>query len=88
MKRYRSKSLFGRLPATFVGILLAVGVIALPAHANNCASAARSVAASQNAEVLSVKAQQTASGTVCVVTLRIPGRGGNPPRVETVRVNG
>lgn len=66
-------------------VMFATGpVLTGSALANNCAAAARSLAASYGAQVLSVKAE----GGVCVITLRIPGQGGQPPRVETHRVSG
>lgn len=58
------------------------------ACADNCAQAARSLAAAQGAEVINVRSVQEGGRTVCVVTLRVPGAGGQPPRVATVRIAG
>jgi hypothetical protein len=57
---------------------------ATPAFAD-CYQIADQVAAQYGgAEVLSVKE----AGGNCVIKLRIPGQGGQPPRVETISVPG
>ena len=58
------------------------------ACADNCAQAARSLAATQGAEVIDVRSVQEGGRIVCVVRLRVPGTGGQPPRLATVRVPG
>jgi hypothetical protein len=62
--------------------VLALMAAPLDARADNCAQAAASVAAQYGAEILAVRAD----GGMCVIKLRIPGSGGQPPRVETVTV--
>ena len=56
----------------------------LSAAAADCASAAAQAAAQRGAQVLKVQAQ----GGTCIVTLRVPGQNGQPPRVETIQVSG
>ena len=66
-------------------LLLSILIAAtMPAGAADCASAASREAASRNAQVLKVESQNGQ----CVITMRVPGAGGQPPRVETVVVNG
>ncbi len=69
------------LCALFV-LLVVVG--SSPARADNCAQIANQVAGQYGAEVLAVRAD----GGSCIIKLRIPGQGGQPPRVETVTVPG
>jgi len=59
-------------------------MFALPARADNCSQIAFDLAAQYGAEVISVKAE----GGMCSIKLRIPGQGGQPPRIETVTVPG
>ncbi len=76
---------------TIVAILVSFFVCAsvLPAAAaNNCAQAATQVAQARNAQVLQVDARQQSGQVVCQITIRVPGKNGKPPRVETVQVNG
>lgn len=76
---------------TIVAILVSclVSSSVLPAvAANNCAQAARQVAQARNAQVLQVDARQQGGQVVCQITIRVPGKSGKPPRVETVQVNG
>jgi hypothetical protein len=67
-------------PALFLLFALAG---AAPAMAD-CYQLADQYAAQYGAEVLSVKEK----GGNCVIKLRIPGQGGQPPRVETISVPG
>jgi hypothetical protein len=69
------------LPALLIALFLAAGT---PALAANCAAVAEQAAAQNGAEILSVKEK----GGNCVIKLRIPGQGGQPPRVETISVPG
>jgi hypothetical protein len=57
---------------------------ATPAKADNCPQVAQDLAAQYGAEVLAARAE----GGSCVVKLRIPGQGGQPPRIETFTVPG
>lgn len=64
-------------------LLLALALIAAApqsAPADSCAETAQRAAAERGAQVLSARTE----GGACVVTLRIPGSGGQPPRVETL----
>ena len=65
-------------------ILIALALLAPVANAADCSQAAANAASSMGGEVLSVKAQ----GDQCVVKIRIPGKNGEPPRVETTTVSG
>ena len=65
-------------------LLFALLLAATPARADECEQLAADVAAQYEAEVLAVRFEKGA----CVVTLRIPGADGEPPRVETVTVPG
>ena len=56
----------------------------LPAQADNCAELAQQKAAELGAQVLAARNE----GGNCVVTLRIPGSGGEPPRVDTIVIGG
>jgi hypothetical protein len=69
--------------ATALSIVLML-LSAVPAQADNCAQIAQDLAAQYGAEVLAARAD----GGSCVVKLRIPGQGGQPPRVETFTVPG
>jgi hypothetical protein len=69
------------LPALVVLLLLVAGT---PALAANCSAVAEQAASQYGAEILSVKEK----GGNCVIKLRIPGQGGQPPRVETISVPG
>ncbi len=69
--------------ATALSVVLML-LSAVPAQADNCAQIAQDLAAQYGAEVLAARAD---SGS-CVVKLRIPGQGGQPPRVETFTVPG
>ena len=72
-------------------VLLLTTVLAAsvtPANANMCSQIAANEAASRGAVVLSVRATRQGGGVVCEIKLRIPGKAGQPPRVETVRRNG
>lgn len=65
--------------------LLAAMLMAQPARAADCGSAAQAACAQVNCtQVLSVRSD----GGACVVTLLVPGRQGEPPRKQTVRVGG
>lgn len=64
--------------ALFVFLTLAGAAPALA----DCYQVADQVAAQYQAEVLLVKEK----GGNCVITLRIPGQGGQPPRVEIKEV--
>ncbi|WP_320109188.1 hypothetical protein [Mangrovibrevibacter kandeliae] len=50
----------------------------------DCASAAEQAAAQTGGQVLSVSSRQQDGGTVCVVTVLVPGRDGGRPRKTTV----
>ena len=56
---------------------------ATPAWAD-CYQVADQAAAQYGAEVISVREK----GGNCIIKLRIPGQGGQPPRVETISVPG
>lgn len=73
--------------ATLVVLTFAVA-FAPAAKADNCSQIADQVAASRSAQVLSVRPATRDGGTVCIIKLRIPGKEGRPPRVETIRLNG
>jgi len=66
--------------------LLAAALLAVqPARAADCGSAAAAACAQVGCtQVLSVRSD----GGSCVVTLLVPGRQGQPPRKQTVRVAG
>ena len=53
-------------------------------QADNCARLAEQKAAELGAQVLAARSE----GGNCVVTLRIPGKGGEPPRVDTIVIGG
>jgi hypothetical protein len=76
----------------YISILLACLAIFAsafqPARADNCASVAKQLAASRGAQVLSSTPVTSGGQTICEVKLLIPGKGGKPPRVETVQANG
>jgi hypothetical protein len=75
----------GMKKAAFLAALIALFLASgMPAQADNCSAVADQYAAQYGAEVLSVKEQ----GGNCVIKLRIPGQGGQPPRVETISVPG
>jgi hypothetical protein len=67
-------------PAFFVFLFV---LAATPALAD-CYQVADQVAAQYGAEVISVR---EGKGT-CIIKLRMPGQGGQPPRVETIEVPG
>jgi hypothetical protein len=69
--------------ATALSVVLML-LSSVPAQADNCAQIAQDLAAQKGAEVLAARAD----GGSCVVKLRIPGQGGQPPRVETFTVPG
>ena len=68
---------------TLLALLLASFAFVPSAHAD-CASAAAQLAAKRGGEVINV----VADGSDCQVTIRIPGKNGKPPRVETQKVKG
>jgi len=74
------------IPAHFL-VLLTIGLFApvTSVWAQDCASAANAAAAESGAEVLNVAALGNGK---CEVTLRIPGKNGQPPRVVTQQVSG
>lgn len=74
--------------ALFLSICLLYLAPAGQACADSCAQTAQSMAASRGAQVIKVTKVNEGGRTVCVITLRVPSQGGQPPRVETVRVNG
>lgn len=72
---------------TLVPILFAFLVfVSAPAiaRADNCTGIAQNLAAQYGAQVIKAVSRDGQ----CVVTLRIPGQGGQPPRVETKTVSG
>ncbi|MGI9400421.1 MAG: hypothetical protein ACR2O0_04125 [Rhizobiaceae bacterium] len=56
--------------------------------AANCAQVAKQLAASRGAEVLASTPVSSGGQTICQIKLLIPGKNGQPPRVETQRVSG
>lgn len=68
---------------TVLALLVAAFAFVPAAHAD-CASAAAALAAKRGGEVINV----AADGDECQVTIRIPGKNGKPPRVETRKVKG
>lgn len=76
------------MTAALFSLLVSLLAFSGEANADNCAQIAQSLASSRGAQVLQVRALNQGGQTVCEVTLRTPGQGGQPPRVETVRVNG
>ncbi|MCB1428631.1 MAG: hypothetical protein KDJ48_08485 [Nitratireductor sp.] len=65
-------------------LLFSLLAFAPSASAADCSQAAANAASARGGEVLSVKA----NGDQCVVKIRIPGKNGEPPRVETTTVSG
>ncbi len=76
-----------KLLCIVIGFVFLVAVFA-PVNAANCARAAKQLAASRGAQVLAATPVSSGGQTVCQIKLLIPGKNGNPPRVETMRVNG
>ncbi len=74
--------------ATLLSICMLYLAPAGQACADNCSQAARAAASQRGAQVLQVKSVQQGGRTICVITLRVPGANGKPPRVATVRVGG
>lgn len=74
--------------AAFLSLVLSLFAVPGEASADSCAQIAQSLASSRGAQVLQVRAVNQGGQVICEVTLRTPGQGGQPPRVETVRVNG
>ncbi len=70
---------------TLATIILSILVLAgsLPASAADCMSAANEEARKTGGEVLNVVSSGDGSNVSCEITLRIPGKDGNPPRVVT-----
>lgn len=75
-----------------LSVFALLGALALaPATATaaaSCAEAAERIAARTGGEVLNVVSEEQDGATVCQITVRIPGKDGNPPRVVTRTVNG
>ena len=57
-------------------------------NAANCARLAKQLAASRGAQVLASTPVSSGGQTICKVKLLIPGKNGEPPRVETQQVTG
>ena len=68
-------------------LYLAAGLVPA-AFADNCSSIAAAEASRRGAQVLSVRALSEGGRTVCEIKLRVPGSGGQPPRVEEIRASG
>ena len=71
---------------TLAPILIAfLAFVAAPplVRADNCSGIAQDLAVQYGAQVIKAVSRDGK----CVVTLRIPGQGGQPPRVETKTVN-
>jgi hypothetical protein len=70
------------LPALLVALFLAAGA---PALAANCSEIAEQLSAQYGgAEIVSAREKEGG----CEVKLRIPGQGGQPPRVEKFNIPG
>ncbi len=69
------------LPALLIYLFLAAGTSALAA---NCSAVAEQAAAQYGAEIVSVKEK----GGTCIIKLRVPGQGGQPPRVIPLELPG
>lgn len=54
----------------------------------DCSAAASQAAAQTGGQVLSVQASNQGGQTVCVVTVLIPGEGGERPRRTTITIPG
>ncbi len=70
-------------------IIFTTPFFAVPAYADKCSDAARSLVASEpNATLLSVQMEAGNNGkTICIVRMKIDSGDGNPPRVVERRVN-
>jgi hypothetical protein len=81
------KNLFMKNIAPITSIFLAAALLLLPTQlfAADCASQAQSLAAKEGAELLNVA---DLGNDKCEVTLRIPGKNGQPPRVVSKRTKG
>lgn len=75
-----------RMAAPFIA--LAILMTPLPALAAGCGAVAQEAASQRGAEVIKVVADKKNGRTICKITLRIPGSNGQPPRVETVEMDG
>ena len=74
-------------------VLVMFGTLAMvpnthPALAADCNVAASNLAASKGGEVLNVVARQKDGKVDCEITLRLPGKDGQPPRVVTSNISG
>ncbi len=77
---------YRRLAALLVCLIAAAFLLPeMPAYGANCAQIANREARQRSADVLNVREQDRGGRTICVIRLRVPGNGGNPPRVETIR---
>ncbi|PWW02226.1 hypothetical protein DFR52_102894 [Hoeflea marina] len=75
------------LHSALLALLLALSPLAAhPALAGDCSGAASQVAAQTGGQVLSVSAKSQGGGTVCQVTVLIPGNGNERPKKKTVTV--
>jgi hypothetical protein len=75
------------VPLAMICVLLVAGPMPA-AGAGDCSQVAQQEASRTGATVLAAQAVNQNGQTVCVIKLRIPGSGGRPPRVETVRRSG
>jgi hypothetical protein len=74
-------------------VLVIFGTVAIfplpyPVLAADCNVAASNLAASKGGEVLNVVARQKDGKLDCEITLRLPGKDGQPPRVVTSNISG
>lgn len=66
----------------FVPTILAFTLSSPVANAQSCGDLAAQAAAQQSGEVVAVAAK----GSNCKIKVRIPGKNGNPPRVESITI--
>jgi len=72
------------LPIAFLAFLSATSTI----HAADCNATASALAADKGGTVLNVVARENNGNTTCEITLRLPGKNGEPPRVVTRTFSG
>jgi hypothetical protein len=66
--------------------LAALLALATPAQAADCSAAASRVVSQTGGQLLSATPQQQGGGTVCVITVLVPGHGDERPKKVTVSV--
>lgn len=74
--------------APFLTALVAAGLLAAtpPAAAASCRDAAKQAENQTGGKTISVNAEQRGGSTVCVITLSVPGKNNQPPRLVTREV--